>query len=333
MSPSEESTKAVIDEIAGRIRSGRRFLITAHRNPDGDAIGSALALRRILIRLDKEAKILVRDAFSPPLKHVPGIEEVEFADTLPPDYPAGWDGLFTMECPERERCGYAILPGPVINVDHHIGNTGYGEVNYVDVDAPSVGEMLLVLADTLGVTVDEAIATPIYVSLASDTGFFRYTNTSLRALEAAVRLVEAGADPGAISLWINESVPAATIRIQSLCGTTLQIHEGVKVATMEMSLTMLAEAGASPEDVEGVASLGRTIDGVLVSAFLKEAEGGTRVSMRAKPGADVQRVASRFGGGGHKAASGCTIPRPMAEAKRVLLDAIREMLAKRETAR
>ncbi|HUO83956.1 MAG TPA: bifunctional oligoribonuclease/PAP phosphatase NrnA [Thermoanaerobaculia bacterium] len=314
-----------LEQTAERIRSGRRFLITSHRNPDGDAIGSALALKWMIESLGKEARVLVRDLYSPPLRHLPGVDEVEIAGTLPPGYPNGVDALFTMECPENERCGYPILPGPVINIDHHVGNTRYGEINFLDLDAPSVGEMLLHLNGILKVPVDRRIATAIYVSLASDTGFFRYTNTTLRAFEAATFLVRSGADPGEISLWLNETVSAAALRLQARCIATLELSHQGRVATMVMPRSFLAEVGATAEEAEGLSSLGRTIDGVLISIFLKEADGGTRVSLRAKPGADVQQIASMFGGGGHKAASGCLIPMGLPEAKAKLLSIISQL--------
>lgn len=316
---SEMTPEAASIAVAERIRAGSRFLITSHRNPDGDAIGSALALQGIIRKLGKEATVIVRDDFGKPLHRIPGADGVIIADALPADYPDGYDALFTMECPEHERTGFPVLPGPVINIDHHLGNTLYGEVNYLDVDAPSVGEMVLRMNAHLGVTIDADIATAMYVSLATDTGFFRYSNTTMRAFEGAQEMIRAGADPAAVSLWINESLPLSSIRLLGLCLNTLQMFDGGKIATMELTNAFLAEAQASKEDSEGVVNYGRMIDGVLVSAMFKEAEGGTRISMRAKPGVDVQRIAASFGGGGHKAAAGCFIPQPIAGARETLV--------------
>jgi bifunctional oligoribonuclease and PAP phosphatase NrnA len=316
--------------VAERIRSGRRFLITSHRNPDGDAIGSAIALQRIIRKLGKEADVYVRDPFGKPLGKLPGADEVVIAESLPADYPAGYDALFTMECPEHERTGYPVLPGPVVNIDHHLGNTMYGEINYLDIDAPSVGEMVLRINEHLGVEVDPEIASAVYVSLASDTGFFRYTNTTLRAFDAARELVQAGADPGEISLWLNESASLASIRLLGLCLNTLEVTEQGRIATLELPQRFFAEAGATAEEAEGIVNYGRSIDGVLVAAMLKEASGGTRVSMRAKPGVDVQVVAATFGGGGHKAAAGCFVPLLIAEAKQKIVGILARQIRERE---
>ncbi|HEY8712407.1 MAG TPA: bifunctional oligoribonuclease/PAP phosphatase NrnA, partial [Thermoanaerobaculia bacterium] len=307
-------------EVAERIRAGRNFLITAHRNPDGDALGSGIALQRLIRKLGKQARMVVRDGFAKPLFNIPGANEVTVSDSLPADYPKAYDALFTMECPEIQRTGYPVLPGPVVNIDHHLGNEMYGEINYLDVDAPSVGEMILQLnTKFLHVPLDRDTATAMYVSLSTDTGFFRYHNTTQRTFEAALELVKAGVVPGDVSLWINESQSRGSIKLLGLCLTTLQLHANDRIATTELPRRFFAESGAVPEDTEGIVNYGRNIEGVVISALLKEGDGDTtRVSLRAKPGVDVQQVAAMFGGGGHKAASGCTIPLPLVEAKKKL---------------
>lgn len=315
-------------EVAERIRAGRRFLITGHRNPDGDALGSGIALQRLIRQMGKEARVVVRDGFAKPLLNIPGAAEVAISDVLPSDYPNGYDALFAMECPEVHRTGYNVLPGPVVNIDHHLGNEMYGEINYLDIEAPAVGEMVLQLnRHHLKLPLDADTATAMYVSLSTDTGFFRYHNTTLRTFQAAEELVRAGAVPGDVSLWINESNSPGSIKLLGLCLTTLQLHAGGRIATTELPKRFFAEADASPEDTEGIVNYGRSIDGVLVSALLKESDSSTRVSLRAKPGVDVQQVAAMFGGGGHKAASGCTIPLPMAEAKAKLIPLLEAAVA------
>jgi len=308
-------------EVAERIRAGRNFLITSHRNPDGDALGSGLGLQRLIRQMGKTANMQVRDGFTHALYNIPGAAEVSITDALPPDYPKAYDAVFTMECPEVERTGYPVLPGPVVNIDHHLGNQMYGEINYLDLDAPSVGEMVMQMnRNHLRLPIDRETAIALYVSLSTDTGFFRYHNTTLRAFEAAEELVRAGVVPGDVSLWINESNSRGSIKLLGLCLSTLELTPDGKVATAILPKRFFAEAGASQEETEGIVNYGRSIDGVLISALLKEIDDkSTRVSMRAKPGVDVQAVAAMFGGGGHKAASGCTMPMPLAEAKKKLV--------------
>ena len=321
------SPEAGAREVAERIRAGRNFLITSHRNPDGDALGSGLALQGLLRKLGKQARVIVRDGFGAPLYNIPGAHEVTISDTLPPDYPNAYDAIFAMECPEVARTGYDVLPGPAVNIDHHLGNHMYGEINYLDIEAPSVGEMVLQLnRHHLKLPLDRDVAIAMYVSLATDTGFFRYHNTTLRAFEAAEELVRAGVVPGDVSLWINESNTRGSIQLLGLCLTTLELHAGGKVATIELPQRFFTEAGATPEDTEGIVNYGRSIEGVMISALLKESGPNTRVSLRAKPGVDVQQVAAMFGGGGHKAASGCTMPFPLAEAKTKLVGILSEIV-------
>ncbi len=316
-------------EVVARIRAGKNFLITSHRNPDGDALGSGIGLQRLIRKMGKQSRMIVRDGFAKPLHNIPGASEVAITDVLPSDYPAAYDAVFTMECPEVERTGYPVLPGPVVNIDHHLGNEMYGEINYLDLEAPSVGEMVLQLnRNHLRLSLDAETATALYVSLATDTGFFRYHNTTLRSFQAAEELVRAGVVPGDVSLWINESQSRGAIKLLGLCLTTLEMHANGRIATIELPKRFFDEAGATPEDTEGIVNYGRNIEGVLVSALLKEADdSSTRVSMRAKPGVDVQQVASMFGGGGHKAAAGCTVPLPLPEAKAKLLSILRATLA------
>jgi bifunctional oligoribonuclease and PAP phosphatase NrnA len=322
MTTTTTTIETAAAEVAERIKSGRNFLITSHRNPDGDALGSGIALQGLIRKLGKTATVRVRDGFGKPLYNIPGANEVVISDTLPADYPKAYDAVFAMECPEVARTGYDVLPGPVVNIDHHLGNEMYGEINYLDIEAPSVGEMVMQMNRShLHVPLDANIATAIYVSLSTDTGFFRYHNTTLRAFEAAEELVRAGAVPGDISLWINESVPRGAIKLLGLCLTTLELHANDRVATIELPTRFFTEAGATPEDTEGIVNYGRMIDGVLVSALLKEGDGNsTRVSLRAKPGVDVQQIAAMFGGGGHKAASGCTMPMALPAAKKKLVE-------------
>lgn len=328
MATTEVSPDVASRQVADRIRGGSNFLITGHRNPDGDALGSGIALQGLIRKMGKKARVVVRDGFAKPLYNIPGADEVTISDSLPADYPNAYDAIFTMECPEVERCGYPILPGPVVNIDHHLGNTLYGEVNYLDLDAPSVGEMILQInRHHLQLPLDRDIATAMYVSLGTDTGFFRYHNTTLRTFEAAEELVRAGVVPGDVSLWINESVTRGSVKLLGLCLNTMQLTEDGKIATLELPKRFFDEAGATPEDTEGIVNYGRMIEGVLVSALLKEGgDSSTRVSMRAKPGVDVQAIAAMFGGGGHKAASGCMIPLPMAEAKKKLLGLLKEIV-------
>jgi bifunctional oligoribonuclease and PAP phosphatase NrnA len=304
--PLDASYRAVADLLEG----GRRFLVTGHRNPDGDALGSALGLALALEAHGKEARVVMRDGWSAAYAGMPGIDRVAVAEALPPDWPAGWDALVAMECPSADRTGWPNQGlGRVANVDHHPGNTLWGSVNLVDLPAAAVGEIVADLLDLLGWPLTPAVATNLWVSLVSDTGSFRYGNTTPKALALGARLVSAGASPAAVNEFLFEAQPLPTLRLEALVLGTLALHAGGRVATVELPKRFLRESGAREEDAEGLVNRARGIDGVLAAALVREGDAGEiRCSLRSKGRVDVRAVAARHGGGGHRNAAGCRFP-------------------------
>lgn len=313
MTELDDSYRAVADLLA----RGSRFVLTGHRNPDGDSLGSALALAEALRNVGKEAVVVMRDPWSRAYDGMPGVREVAVSDRLPEGWPDAWDAAFVMECPDPERPGYAeLLAGRVVNVDHHPGNVRYGALDLVDLPAAAVGEMIANLLDLLGWTITPTIATNLWVSLVSDTGSFRYGNTTPRALALGARLVSAGANPAAVNEFLFESVSRATLALEGLVLSTLALHDGGRVATLELPHRFLAESGASPADSEGLVNRARSIDGVRAAALLREGDPGEiRCSLRSKGAVDVRAVAARHGGGGHRNASGCRLEGTLEDAR------------------
>ncbi len=297
--------RSVADLLAG----GRRFLVTAHRNPDGDALGSALGLALALEGQGKEARVVMRDGFPGVYRGMPGIEGVVVTSALPSDWPAGWDALIALECPSADRTGWPDqAAGRVVNVDHHPGNDRYGALNLVDVEAAATGEIVADLLDLLRWPLTPAIATNLWVSLVSDTGSFRYSNTTPKALALGARLVAAGARPGAVNEFLFEAQPLATLRLEALVLGTLRLHADGRVATMDLPARFFEESGAGAEETEGLVNRARGLEGVLAAALIREGEGGeVRCSLRSKGTVDVRTVAARHGGGGHRNAAGCRI--------------------------
>jgi len=307
-----------------RLRQAKRVLITSHSAPDGDAIGSELGLLELSERLGIECSVVNRDPHPASLAFLPGLDRIAVADALPAGFETDYDLAVALECPGLDRPGFAGLDRlPLLNIDHHIANERYGAIDYVDEEAPAVGEMVLAMAGAAEVPVSPAMAVCLYTALVTDTGDFRYSNATPRAFAAAARLVKAGAGPDLIAEGLHEHVPARVVRLTAAVLGTLELVAGDRVAVITCDRAMLAAAGARPEDTESLINVPRSIDGVQAAVLLKDfSPSGVRASLRSRGGVDVQQVARRFGGGGHRNAAGCTIAAPLAEAKAALLAAL-----------
>ncbi len=298
------------EEVAGFLAAGKRFLLTGHRNPDGDSLGSCLALAFALRNAGKEAQVVMRDGWSSSYDPLPGIGEVTVAAALPAGWPGEFDALVALECPGADRPGYPnLLDGKVLNVDHHPGNTRYGALNLVDVAAAAAGEVVADLLDRLGWPITPEIATNLWVALVSDTGSFRYSNTTPKALALGARLVGAGVKPGEVNEFLFEAQPLSALRLETLVLETLTLHEGGRVATLELPRRFFEVSGARSADTENLVNRARGIEGVIAAALIRESDepGEFRCSLRSKGTVDVRAVASLFEGGGHRNASGCRL--------------------------
>jgi bifunctional oligoribonuclease and PAP phosphatase NrnA len=292
-----------------RLSRARRVLVTSHASPDGDAIGSELALAELLARLGVKASISNRDPAPTYLAALPGGERIVVSSELPVDFPDDFDLVATVECPDLDRPGLAGLDRlPIVNIDHHRGNPSYGEVNYLDEDSPAVGEMIWRMFRFAGVTPSPEAATNAYVALSTDTGDFRFGNATSRAFRAAAEMVEAGARPAEVASWVHESRSAASVRLLGEALQSLRFDCGGQLASMAIDTAGYRRAGAGPSDSEDLINVPRSIAGVEVVAFFKQWEPGVvRVSLRSRGDIDVRAVAAAYGGGGHTNASGCTV--------------------------
>lgn len=299
--------KTIPESLLAHLRGGQRFLLTSHLNPDGDAIGSEVGLARTLRRLGKEALLWNHDAgpgiFAPMLVD----EDLHLGPEPPPGFPGAFDAVVVLECPELHRTGFEdILPQlPLINIDHHLGNQEYGVVNWIDTTSPAVGEMVHRLALALDLPPDPATANALFLTLVTDTGGFRFSNTTAIAFDAAAALVRCGASPEEVGGWLYESQPLASVRLVGEMLQTLEIHADGRLATAWLTQEMIERTGAQPGDAEGLIDHPRSISGVLAVALFKEMpDGQFKVSLRSRGSIDVCRVAQRSGGGGHKNAAG-----------------------------
>lgn len=309
-----------------RLGRARRALFTGHRRPDGDSLGSELALAELARELGVEAVVVNHDPAPPTLADLPGAESVVVSSSLPGDFPNGFDLVVTVECPSLDRAGFAGLDRlPILNIDHHPANPSFGEVNYIDEASPAVGEMVWQMFKEAGVSPSPGAATNAFVALSTDTGDFRYSNATGRAFVAASEMVEAGASPEQVAHWIHGRKNAASVRLLGEALQTLRFHLDGQVATIEVDQNAFDRCGARPEDTEEIINFPRAIDGVQAVAFLKQWEPDViRVSLRSTGNVDVRRVASLFGGGGHSKAAGCTVHGDLETARRRVIDALAE---------
>lgn len=290
-------------DLLAAVARGRRFLVTSHQRPDGDAIGSAVAMALALMALGKRATV-VMDAMPPaflqPFPHVDAI-------CITTEVTEAVDAVLVMECSTLARTGVTGLDrSPVINIDHHPGNAGYGQINWIDEGAAACGELAFTLIEALGVPLTPAIATHIYLAILTDTGSFHFSHLSPRTYELAGRCVAAGADPQWIARTHYDSNSLARVRIFGAVLNGLAIHAGGRVALLTITRAMASDLGGTYDDTEGLINFPLTVKDVQAVAFFKEqAPDDWRVSLRSKGEVDTGAVARQFGGGGHKNASGC----------------------------
>jgi phosphoesterase RecJ-like protein len=324
VTPTSNDPSLAVD----RLRSAKRVLLTSHRNPDGDAIGSELALAELARSFGVEAVIVNRDPAPVTLSELPGVDRVVVSRELPTDFPDGFDLVVTVECPELDRCGFdGIDRLPILNIDHHLANPAYGEVNYLDEEAPAVGEMVWTMFKTAGVrpTADTAVNT--FVALSTDTGDFRYSNAKPRAFSAAAEMVEAGADPPTISEWVHDGRTEASVRLLGEALKTLRILCDGRLASLAVDQAAFERAGADSTDTEEIVNIPRAISGVEAVVFCKQWEPDTvKVSLRSRRGVDVRKVAASFGGGGHTNAAGCAIEGDLDAARSALEAELSDLL-------
>jgi phosphoesterase RecJ-like protein len=290
-----------------KLSEAERFVITSHLNPDGDAVGSALALARLLRRLGKVSQVWLHDPVPSIYRKLAGSDRVHVGSDPPPGFPGSFSVAIALECPSLSRSGLegSLSELEVVNIDHHLGNESYGVANWVDTSAPALGEMIQTLAEKLKLPLDPNTATCLMVALVSDTGGFRFSNASDRAFEAAAELVRKGAEPQKISQWLYETRTVASLRLLQEMLASLELHENGRVATALLTRAMFDRSGATAEDTEGLVEFPRSIATVEAVALIRETgEQQTKVSLRSRDRVNVEEIARRSGGGGHRNAAG-----------------------------
>jgi len=314
------------------IKKHKRFLVTAHVNPEGDSLCSQLAMKELLIALGKEAFIIDSDAVPEHYKFLPKIGEMSNDLAAKPAF----DAILVLDCPTLKRIGLVAKllsdDKAIINIDHHISNENFGHVNWVDPNASSTGEMVYRLFKEAGVPLTRETALCIYIAILTDTGSFNYDNTSTVTHEIAGELLGYGLDPAVVSESVYERRTLEDIRFLGLVLSTLKVNTTGEIAYLEITRKMTDDTGADISKSEGFINYARSIDGVKVAVLFKEDlkdPSRINVSFRAKGETDVNEIASYFGGGGHTKASGCTMEGTLADIEVKILPKVEELLRRK----
>lgn len=302
--------------------------IVCHMNPDGDALGSMLGLGLALEQLNKKVVYMCPDPVPAQYKFLPGSERVSILD------PNNINSqlLIFVDCSDEDRVGQKFLKHlpatvEVINLDHHVSNTFFGKYNYVDIEAAATGEIILELLKLLDVDLTHETASNLYVAISTDTGSFKFPNTTSKTHSLAAELLDTGINLSEITGALYEEVPMESFEVLKLGLANLKIHPEGKLAYIALTRQEIMSVGASDEHVEGLVGYAKAIAGIEIGVLFKEvADDGVKVSFRSKGKVDVAKLAGRFGGGGHKRASGCRLNENLNNAVNKIITAALEEL-------
>ncbi len=311
-----------IDAILKVLRNGERFLVCSHSHPDGDAVGSMLAMGMLLEQLGKRADLVTADRVPSIYRGLPGVDAIRHAMRIYGPY----DAVILLECDGLERAGLRGLDAfYLINIDHHLSGRGYADLNWIDTEAASVGELVFRLVKFVGATVTPEMATCLYTTLLTDTGGFTYGSVRASTFEVARELALAGADPVAIAREVCYSSPTAKVL---LLGAALNhLNREGRLAWLWVTHVDMVRCCAAEEDCEGIVNVAIGIAGVEVAVFLRELpDGSLRLSLRSKGKINVSAIAERLGGGGHGNAAGCALEGPLNRAIDEILGELRRGL-------
>lgn len=321
-----------LSQIAKFILESKKIGMTYHVSPDGDAVGSVLALFNALKSLNKDCYIISKDTLSENLKFLKGSDEITGEITEPVDET---DVVVVLDCGNLERVSANLkeFTGTIINIDHHLSNDKYGDINYIDSNAAATAEIVFELLNLMGISFEKEdsvikdIGTCMYTSIVTDTGAYRHSNVTERTHRISAVLKKIGVDNTFIYQSLFDNKDFSRIKLIGKALSSMQLILNGKVALLEIDKNFTADLGIDIGDTSDIISYGLQIKGVEVTLLLKEVEDGVKASLRAKSYVDVRKIAEVFGGGGHIRASGIKIKNmSMEEAKYEILNEIQKEL-------
>ncbi|MCF6147029.1 MAG: bifunctional oligoribonuclease/PAP phosphatase NrnA [Candidatus Kuenenia sp.] len=327
MNPSK--TNQYPDDTINIIKRLQSFYITTHVRADGDALGSEIALFYALKQLNKSVYITNESTVPNIYKFFIPPSGMYIHPNLPSEKP---EVVICLDCPTLDRTGKItdIIPkdAAIINIDHHISNELFGNINWVIEDMSSTGEMILSLMKKMDITITPDIATAIYVAIVTDTGRFTHSNTTPEVFRAAAFLLEHGAKHEEITKNVYNTNPFNLLQLYAQTLNTIELHLDNKVATVFLTKEMMEKAKVDPIDTHEFADIPVSIDGVSIGILFRDMASSdfVKASLRSRNGFNVNSIAKKFGGGGHKYASGCEIQGSIKEAQRLIIDEIKKTL-------
>lgn len=323
------SENASVEQIGQVLRDHQSFVLISHVRPDGDAIGSQLALGYSLMAAGKTVYLINEDGLPDNLAFMAGSAKIE----LPPAAPLDVEVAIALDTATKPRLGEAALNAASkakiwLNIDHHVSNPGYGDLNLIDSTSPATGQILYQLISALGLPLPVETRDAIYVAVSTDTGSFQYPSTTATTYQMAADLIDRGLDVGTINSLIYDNYPFRRLELMRELLKTLELSADGLVASWELRDQVRIDLELLPEDSEGLIDIIRAIRGVQLAVFFEELiDGKIRISMRSKDRRlDVCQIAMEFGGGGHALAAGIRMKGPLEAAKPLVLDAIRRRI-------
>ena len=312
-----------LEDAAAAIHASQTIVLACHVNPDGDALGSMLGLALALLPLGKTVTCLSEDGVPAILTFLPGAERVRQTTDI-----ASFDLALVVDSGDLPRIGTTLQPiigraKRVVDIDHHVTAGAFGDIRVLDARAASTAEIVYALLQTLQAPITPEIATCLFTGIITDTGSFRFQNVTPNTLQVAAALLEAGAPPAFISEHVFENRTFAATQLLGHALSSLRKTPDGSIVWAHITAADFAETHATDQDTEGIVSYVRGVQNAEVGILFREmAGGGVRVSLRARDTVNVAEIASQFGGGGHRMASGCTVEMPLAEAEAAVIQAV-----------
>lgn len=315
-----------IQKIVDEIRNNHSFLLTSHEGPDGDAVGSSLALASILRKIGKDVLVHFRDPVPELYGFLPGVDTV--SATIPD---RDFDVAVVLDIGELSRAGELFCNfgriGKTINLDHHLACEHFGKYNLIDPSAAATGVLVYRIASALGYSFDPETALCLYVSIITDTGSFRYSNANREAFTIAGEMIDCGVNAWDVAEQLYENQPRKRLELLARCLPTLEIIKDGLAASVTVTLDMYASTGGDPELTDGFVNYPRSIRGVEVAIFFRQLnESRVKVGFRSKGKINVAVFSAAMGGGGHHNAAGCTVDGTIEEVKAKVYALVEDIL-------